>query len=99
MNFSRLSELMDKDAININDGSRIGRVDDVEIDTEKACISALIIYGHRRLFGLLGHGEDTVVPWARVNVIGEDTVLVNIEAVKRLSKPRGGVNEIINMFK
>ena len=65
----RLSDLRDKEVVNINNGSCMGCVSDVEIDTCCAKVTAIIIYGRSRLFGLLGREEDTVICW-------EDTVLV-----------------------
>ena len=39
-------------------------------------VTAIIIYGRSRLFGLLGREEDTVICWDEIQCIGEDTVLV-----------------------
>ena len=72
----RLSDLRDKEVVNINNGSCMGCVSDVEIDTCCAKITAIIIYGRGRLFGLLGREEDIVFCWDEIQCIGEDTVLV-----------------------
>jgi len=49
---------------------------DTEIDTCCAKVTAIIIYGKCRLFGLLGREEDIVICWDEIQCIGEDTVLV-----------------------
>ena len=72
----RIMDLRYKEVININDGSCMGCVSDVEIDTCCACVTAIVIYGRQRLFGLLGREDDVVIPWNQIQCIGEDTVLV-----------------------
>ena len=72
----RIMDLRCKEVVNINDGSCMGCVSDVEVDTCTAQVSAIVIYGRARLFGLLGREEDTVIPWEDISCIGEATVLV-----------------------
>ena len=52
---------------------------DVEIDTHTAVLTAVVVYGRLRLFGLLGREEDFVIPWQDIVLIGDDAVLVNFE--------------------
>lgn len=75
----RLSELRQRDVINIVDGRRLGFIDDVEVDDDGQ-ITALILPGAPRLFGLLGRDRDLVVPWERVLRIGEDVILVELRS-------------------
>lgn len=72
----RLSDLREKEVISIQNGSCLGCVSDLELDTCSAKITAIVIYGKARLFGLLGREEDTVICWDEIQCIGEDTVLV-----------------------
>ena len=74
---SRVFDLHRKEVVNIRDGTRIGNVGDVEIDTATASVLALVIYGKLRLFGLLGRQEDRVIPWTEIQIIGEDIILVD----------------------
>ncbi len=55
----------------------MGFVGDVEIDTENAKLTTIIIYGRSRLFGLLGRTDDIMIPWENIDVIGDETILVN----------------------
>ena len=71
----RATELRCKDVISVEDGSRLGFVSDVEIDTCTACVLAIII-GHGRFFGLFGKCDEFVVPWRDIVIIGEDAILV-----------------------
>lgn len=79
----KVSELRHKEIINARDGCRMGFVDDVEIDTKNATIISLVIYGKWRCFGLLGRGEDTVIRLECIELIGEDTILVNYNIPSR----------------
>ena len=78
----RITDLGDKDVINVSDGTRLGNVSDVEVDTANACVTAIVIYGRCRFFGLLGREDDIIVPWKNIKIIGEDTVLVNCPGLK-----------------
>ena len=73
----RFSELCNKEVIDVSDGRRLGYVRDAALD---GCgrITALIIPGRRRLFGLLGREDDIIVPWQRIACIGEDLILVQL---------------------
>ncbi len=73
----RMDELQRKDVISVKDGSRLGRVGDAEVDTETARLVSIVIYGKPKLLGLLGHGEDTIIRWCDIEVIGADTILVS----------------------
>lgn len=87
----RLNDLRNKEVISMKDGSRIGYVSDVELDTVTANINAMVIYGRPKWFGLFGRSDDCVIPWSDVAVIGEETILVTCEnAVVFKSKQRQG---------
>ncbi len=74
----RVADLRNKEVVNIASGCRLGFVDDVAADTESGQILALIVPGPWRLFGLLGRGEDYVLPWPCVQRIGDDIILVDV---------------------
>ena len=74
----RITDLNNKQVINVNDGTCIGFVNDVEVDTCSAKIVAIVVYGQPKFLGLFGRQEDMVIPWCDIKVIGEDTVLVNV---------------------
>ena len=72
-----IADMINKEVINLQDGTRLGFVGDVEIDTENAKLTTIIIYGRSRLFGLLGRTDDIMIPWENIDVIGDETILVN----------------------
>ncbi len=73
----RITDMHSKEVINVCDGTRLGYVDDVEVDTCTAEIVAIVVHGRGKLFGLLGRCDDIVIGWREIEVIGEETVLVN----------------------
>ena len=70
----RISDFKYKDVINIKDGNCLGAICDVEIESEKAEVIAVVVRGRFRFFGLFGKGEEFVIAWDQVKVIGEDAL-------------------------
>lgn len=73
----RMDEMRRKEIINVKDGTRLGPVCDIEINTTDAKIESIVIYGRLRFFGLLGREDDIVIKWQDIQVVGDDTILVN----------------------
>lgn len=86
---SRVYDLHRKEVINVRDGTRLGNVGDVEIDTDTASVLALVIYGRLRFFGLFGREDDKIVPWSDIRLIGQDIILVDTSSPLRDSKKKG----------
>lgn len=77
-------ELREKEVIDLSDGSRVGYVGDVVLELTEGRVSALVVPGRLRLFGLLGREPDRVYPWSAVRRVGEDAVLVEGECIPRI---------------
>ena len=73
----KINSLYDREIISIFDGSKIGEINDIEMDEKSGVITSLVISGRLRLFGLLGRKEPILIPWKSVRVIGEETILVD----------------------
>ncbi|MHB1392294.1 MAG: YlmC/YmxH family sporulation protein [Clostridia bacterium] len=73
----KISELKQREVININDGRRLGIVYDVEIDMEKGRIDAIVIPGTGRVLGLFSKESDIVVNWENIKKIGTDVILID----------------------
>ena len=71
-----ISDLRCKDVICRADGRKLGNICDAEVDTCTGQVTAFILYGRSRWFGLLGHAEDIRIRWEDIEIIGDDTVLV-----------------------
>lgn len=73
---NRITNLRDKEIIDIRSGCRYGCAGDLEIDLDTGKILSLVVPGRLRLFGLLGREKEKVFPWEDVRRIGEDIILV-----------------------
>lgn len=86
----RIIEMRNREVICMKDGTRLGLVNDVEIDTCSGRLASIIIYGKPKLMGLLGREPDLVIPWEEIEVFGDETVLVSTQPTRRklrLEKP------------
>lgn len=87
----RIVEMKDKQVVCIKDGTILGFVCDVEVDTCSGKLCSIVVFGRRRCFGLLGREEDCVIPWENIEVIGQDSILVSFDPPRtRRKKRRGG---------
>ncbi len=74
----KISDLRNRDVINVVDGRRLGNICDLDLDLENGRVTAIVVPGTGRLFGLFGGGRDYVIPWANIVKIGVDTILVDL---------------------
>ena len=87
----RLTDIRHKEVISACDGCRIGFVDDVIVDTKCAKIVSLVIFGRSSFLGFIGKCEDYIIPWEKIELIGEDTIIISCSMpnpVKKCKKPR-----------
>ena len=76
----RYSELAEKEVINVKDGSLLGSIRDLEMDFCTGQVKAIILQGGSRFLGLLGSACEFVIPWECICKIGEEIILVDIDA-------------------
>ena len=77
----KLSDLQNKDIVNVNDGRNIGNIIDVKIDESNGSILSFVIEPNKnffRIFNKVGT-NDTEIKWNSITKIGEDVILVNIK--------------------
>ena len=70
-------DLREKEIINLCDGARLGCAQDFDFDVSCGRITALVISGEGGIFSF-SKSDDIVIPWDRIQCIGEDTVLVKL---------------------
>lgn len=92
----RLAELRCREVINLCDGCRMGYVGDVEIDIMCGRVVALVVPGRARFFGLFGREDDYIIPWERIEKIGEDIILVRFELPPRRPKEKKGFAKLFS---
>ena len=71
----RLSDLQDKDIINIQDGKLIGKIIDAEIDNDGK-IKTLII--QKTKFLNITSGNVFELKWNQIKTIGNDVILIDV---------------------
>jgi len=68
-----------KEVVNINDGKRLGYVQDVCADLETGIITSIIVPGaSNKLLNIFSQANDIVIPWQNIKCIGDDLILVEI---------------------
>ena len=77
MNRMSTDALREKEILNLCDGTRLGYACDFELDVSEGRVSALIVPRSSGLFGLLKEC-DLVIPWDRIECVGEDAILVRL---------------------
>ena len=71
----RLSEIQNKDVINLTTGMKIGNIIDIKINSESGKIESLIL--ERKKFSSIFNSNDEIeIYWTQINKIGEDVILV-----------------------
>ena len=71
----RLSEIQNKDVINLNTGMKIGNIIDIKINSESGKIESLIL--ERKKFSSIFNSNDEIeIYLTQINKIGEDVILV-----------------------
>ncbi len=67
-----------KEVININNGKRLGFVQDVCADLDTGKITQIIVPGSNKLLNIFSQNNEVVIPWQNIKCIGEDLILVEI---------------------
>ena len=72
----KMSELQDKDIINLKDGKNIGRIIDLEVTNEG--IISYIIAEPKQFFKLNVYNKETSFTFKQIVKIGKDVILVDL---------------------
>ena len=75
----RLSDLQDKDIINIVDGKKIGNIIDIRINSFDGKIKGLIIEEKGIFNNMFKGNTDKEILWNQINKIGEDVIIVKVD--------------------
>ncbi|MCM1371324.1 MAG: YlmC/YmxH family sporulation protein [Clostridium sp.] len=73
----RLSNLQNKDVVNVKDGSKIGNIIDVEI-TVDGRMNNLVVEKSKFILSRFSTKGEIEIKWEQIEKIGEDVILVNI---------------------
>lgn len=58
-----------KEVVNINDGKRLGYVQDVTADLETGIITSIIVPGSNKFLNMFSANNDIVIPWKDIRCI------------------------------
>ena len=72
-------ELAQKDVINLCTGEKLGTLCDIEINIKDATVCSIVLPGNGNVWGF-GKATEIVIPWCKIECIGEDTILVRVSA-------------------
>lgn len=73
----RLSDLQNKDIINVKDGKKIGNIIDINID-QSGVSSGIVVEKNKFLISRFSSNGEITVKWSQIEKIGEDVILVNV---------------------
>lgn len=73
----KISELKNRDVVNVNDGRRLGTIMDLDIDLQKGVVNSIVVPSQKGLWGRLSGPKDHVISWSKIVRIGVDTILVD----------------------
>ena len=74
-----LSDIEEKDVINVVTSERIGFVSSLRIDTNSGQIIAITVQPSMKFVSFFSKDEaSVVVPWNQILKIGEDVIIVNV---------------------
>lgn len=72
-----LGELQSKDVVNVVDGSKLGKVIDMEIESSTGKILSITVQPNTRLMSFFSQSNQVVIPWNQIIKIGGEVVIVN----------------------
>ena len=75
-----LTDLTEKQVINLCDGKILGNIVDFKIDVCTGCLTAIILPGEGGIFGFR-KCTDIVIPWDKICKIGKDAIIVDIGSI------------------
>lgn len=73
----KISDLQDKNIINIIDGKNVGKISDLEIDEQGKVIN-IYAMPKRILFKIFSSNKETIFTINDIKKIGEDVILVEL---------------------
>jgi YlmC/YmxH family sporulation protein len=72
-----LGDLQAKDVINVVDGSKLGRICNMEIDPTTGKIISITVQTNTRLASFFSNNNNAVIPWNQIVKIGGEVIIVN----------------------
>ena len=77
----KLTDLMQKDVINDDDGNKLGRIIDINLELDGS-INSIIINKGIKFSNIFSSKEQVVVEWEKILKIGNDVIIVDYRKKK-----------------
>lgn len=74
----RLSDLQDKDVINVVDGKKVGNIIDVSLENKTGKMESLIVEKSKFFISMFSNKDEIEIRWEQIEKIGEDVILVKL---------------------
>ena len=71
-----LGDLQAKDVVNVVDGSKLGRISNLEIDPVNGKILSITVQNNLRFVNLFTGNNNIVIPWNQIVKIGGELIIV-----------------------
>ena len=79
----KLSDLSNKDVIRDEDGTKLGKIEDITIDTATGKIISIHVNNGFKLRGIFSSFDQISIPWNKIVKIGSDVIIV--ETVQKIN--------------
>jgi YlmC/YmxH family sporulation protein len=73
----KLSDIREKEVINLFNGQRMGYITDFEINLENGTLTGIVLSGESKVMSFFTKANDIYVEWSKIIKIGNDTILIN----------------------
>lgn len=74
----RISEMQAKEIVNLNNGKRLGYMNDLRLNLGTGRIEAIIVSPTRKVSNIFMREPEIVVMWDHIVKIGSDVILVRV---------------------
>lgn len=74
-----LTNLKDMEIIDVNTGTKLGFIKDLNIDCDEHRIISVVLPSQTSKISLFSKNEDIEVPWENIKKIGVDVILIDGE--------------------
>ena len=72
-----LSDIQSIDVVNVATGNKIGRIKDIDFDTNSGTIISLSVLTISKLRSFFSGDQLIIIPWEKVLKFGNDVIIVN----------------------
>lgn len=72
----KLKELINKDVISEQDGTKLGKIYDLELDTASGKILTIFVKEGIRIVDFFKSNNNLEIPWSKIIKIGSDVIIV-----------------------